>query len=80
MQSELSTQEKVVMFLQTILPDIQQDGGDLEFIKLEDSIVYIKFKGACVGCPFSFYTLTFGIEQRLKEAIPEISRVIAETD
>ena len=60
-----------------IRPMIQQDGGDLELIKVEDGIVYIELKGACVGCPFSFYTLTLGIEQTLKGLVPEVIKVIA---
>ena len=61
-----------------VRPLVQQDGGDVELIKIEDGIVYIEFKGACIGCPFSFYTLTLGIEQTLKEHVPEIRKVVAQ--
>jgi NFU1 iron-sulfur cluster scaffold homolog, mitochondrial len=60
-----------------VRPLVQQDGGDIEFIKVEDGTVYIEFKGACIGCPFSFYPLVLGIEQTLKGLIPEISKVVA---
>jgi len=64
--------------LAEIKPALQQDGGDLEFVNVEDGVVHIKFKGACIGCPFSFYTLTMGIEKNLKERIPAIKKVVVD--
>lgn len=46
---------------------ILSDGGDLEIVKIEDLKVYLKLKGACVGCPLSFYTVQMGIVKSLKE-------------
>lgn len=36
--------------LDIVKPYIQNDGGDIEVIKFEDGIVYIKLLGACAGC------------------------------
>jgi len=54
---------------------INQDGGDLEFIKYEDNIVYIKILGACIGCEFIDITYKDGIETILKEEMPWIKRI-----
>lgn len=55
---------------------INQDGGDLEFLKYENNNVYIKVLGACVGCGAIDFTYKDGLETILKEEIPEINEVI----
>lgn len=71
----------VIDTIQTILsrlrPAIQNDGGDIEFVRYEDQIVYVKFHGACVHCPISNYTLKLGVEEALKAKISDIKEVIA---
>lgn len=63
--------------LEQFRPNIQMDGGDIEFVKFEQGIVYVKMYGACVGCPASIYTLKLGIEEALKERISDVLEVIA---
>jgi Fe-S cluster biogenesis protein NfuA len=65
------------IFDQEIRPAVAQDGGDIVFQKFEDGKVYVHMHGACAGCPSSTFTLKEGIETRLKEAIPEVTEVIA---
>lgn len=60
-----------------IRPVVALDGGDIEFSRYEDNVVYLHMKGACAGCPSSTATLKEGIEVRLKEAIPEIREVVS---
>jgi Fe-S cluster biogenesis protein NfuA len=60
-----------------IRPAVAMDGGDITFEKFEDGIVYLYLQGSCAGCPSSTMTLKMGIETRLKEAIPEVSEVVA---
>lgn len=55
---------------------ILADGGDIEVAKVEDLKVYIKLKGACVGCPLSIYTIQSGIVRTLKENVSEQIEVI----
>jgi Fe-S cluster biogenesis protein NfuA len=56
-----------------IRPGLQIDGGNVEVVGVDDdSIVQVRMKGACEGCPSSTMTLTFGIEAALKARIPEI--------
>jgi len=55
---------------------INMDGGDIEFIKYEDHVVYIKLTGACQACMYSDDTIKNGIYETLKAEIPEIENVI----
>ena len=56
---------------------MQAHGGDVEFMSYLEGTVTLKFHGACVDCPFSFYTLKMGIEERLKASVSEVKEVIA---
>jgi len=67
--------EKVQAVINEIRPQLQADGGDVELITVVDSIVKVKLKGACAGCPMSQVTLKMGIERLLKQRIPEVVRV-----
>ncbi len=70
--------EKVEKVLGEIKPILQMEGGDVELIDVtEDGVVKVRLKGACSTCPMSTYTLKLGIEQRLKEKIPEVKEVEA---
>ncbi len=70
--------EKVEEALAKIRPALQADGGDLELIDVsDDGTVKIKLTGACGSCPMSQMTLKMGIEQRLREEVPEVAMVEA---
>ena len=60
-----------------IKPAVAQDGGDINFVKLQKGIVFLELRGACSGCPSSTITLKSGIENMLKYYIPEIQSVEA---
>lgn len=61
--------------IEEIRPYIQSDGGDIELVKVEDQIVYVRLNGACVGCPSSMMTLKGGVEARVREEIPDVESV-----
>lgn len=68
--------EKVEKALEEIRPALQADGGDVELVNVkDDGVVQLRLTGACGGCPMSTYTLKMGIEQKLKEKIPEVKEV-----
>ncbi len=75
----LLTQKIIRDVLEEIRPAIQMDGGDVELVDydVETKIVTVKLSGACHGCPMSEITLKQGIEQMMKERLPEIREVIA---
>jgi Fe-S cluster biogenesis protein NfuA len=69
---------KVIEVLDTIRPMLQADGGDMEFVEIQDgNIVKVRLQGACAGCPGARMTLKMGVEARLKEVIPEVASVEA---
>ncbi len=76
-EQQLDTEQLISQELDKLQPYIASHGGKIEFVKLQDSVVYVKLYGTCVGCPLSFYTLTYGIERQLKSKISTISRVEA---
>ena len=63
--------------LEEIRPMLARHLGNIEFVKFENSIVYVRFLGTCKGCPLSQLTLKSGVEEILKSKIPEIISVEA---
>jgi Fe-S cluster biogenesis protein NfuA len=70
--------KKVNAVIETIRPYLKADGGDVTLVDITDDMsVKVRLTGACHGCPFSMLTLKSGIEQTVKEKIPELKEVIA---
>ncbi len=69
--------DKVEEVLNKIRPSLVADGGNVELVDVNDGTVKLKLVGACAGCPMSTMTLKMGIEQVLKQEIPEIKEVVA---
>ena len=53
-----------------IKPAVESDGGAIHFHSHNDGLVKVVLKGACSGCPSSTMTLKSGIENMLKEMLP----------
>lgn len=58
-----------------IRPAVARDGGDVQFIRYEQGVVYLLMRGACAGCPSAAQTLKNGIESTLKTHVPEVLHV-----
>ena len=72
----VTLEQKVIAIIDQIRPYLQQDGGDIEFIQLRpDNVVEVKLQGACGRCPHAKMTLKNGVEQTLKQYLPEIDHV-----
>ena len=69
--------ERAIKTLEQLRPRLQADGGDIEFLGLDNGVLKVRMKGACAGCPHSAMTLKMGVEKYLKERVPEIVRVDA---
>lgn len=52
-----------------------RDGGDLEFVALEGTVVQVRLKGNCAGCPRAVLDLKNIVEQMVKNRFPQISSV-----
>lgn len=72
-QTEATVKEALEMFR----PQLQADGGDMEYVGIDDeNRVHLNLTGACGSCPMALMTLKMGIERYLKDACPEISEVV----
>lgn len=77
-QAGSSLKDRVAEVLELIRPAVQDDGGDIELVSVDqDGTVSIRFLGACIGCPSSEITLRDGIARNLRERIPEVTEVVA---
>ena len=64
-------EELLKKVLEEIRPNLQADGGDMEYVGVDDEgVVQLELQGACAGCPMSALTLSMGIERIL----PALSR------
>ena len=73
-------EDKIIEIINRLRPFLISDGGDIEFLKYENNIVYIKMHGACSHCQMLDLTLKEGIEATIKEEIPEVLEVINVTE
>ncbi len=72
----MTEEEKIKEVIEKLRPFLVSDGGDVEFIKYENNIVYIKLSGACAGCELIDFTLKDGIESAIREEVPSVKEVI----
>ena len=53
----MNLEEQVKAMLDALRPMLQNDGGDLEFVKMEGKVVTLKLVGHCGSCPYAMLTL-----------------------
>jgi len=73
-------EEKIIEIIDSLRPFLVSDGGNIEFLKFEDGIVYIKMTGACANCEMIDITVKDGIEYALKEEVKSVKEVISITE
>ncbi len=69
-------EEQVRAALAEVRPALQMDGGDVELIGVADGVVQVRLLGACGGCPMATMTLVGFVEERLKQRVPQVQRVV----
>lgn len=72
----MKVEERVIEIIDMLKPFLASEGGDIEFVKYEDGIVYIKMLGACAECMYVDDTISSSIESTIMEEIPEVKGVI----
>lgn len=71
------TIDKIKNALAEIRPFLEGDGGDIRFVELTDDwVVKVKLIGACSSCNISMMTLKNGVEVVVKNAVPEVKKVV----
>lgn len=70
-------QENVEKALEEIRPYLQNDGGDINLVSIEEGkVVKVELQGACVSCNVNQMTLRSGVEMTIKKYAPQIEQVI----
>lgn len=68
--------EKIIEIINKLKPFLINDGGNIEFVKYEDNIVYIRMMGACANCQMLDVTLKEGIETAIMSEVKNVRGVI----
>lgn len=63
-----------------INPAVAAHGGFFSLVDIEDSKVIVSLGGGCQGCGMVDVTLRQGVEQRMREVLPEMVALIDITD
>jgi len=63
-----------------INPALSSHGGGADLIDVQGTTVFLALSGGCQGCASAKYTLKHGIEQVLRDRVPEVSGVVDVTD
>jgi len=63
---------RVLLALDEVRPYLKSHGGNVEFVKVENNIAYLRLEGSCHGCPGSTVTLKLAIEEILNKAAPDL--------
>ena len=71
----METVEHIKFIIEKIRPFLMNDGGDVEFVKYEDGIVYVKLIGACADCIMGDNEIKDTVESILTSEIPEVIEV-----
>lgn len=63
----------VLQSISNVRPMLLRDGGDIEVVEIKNSCVFVRFYGACSGCPSKHATLQNAILFNLQRDIhPDI--------
>ncbi len=74
-------EQKIIKILdEYIRPAVEGDGGAIHFKSFENGEVTVTLKGSCHGCPSTNTTLKMGIQNLLREMLPEVKNVITDSE
>lgn len=72
---EKNIETKILSILDKIRPFLISDGGNIEYIKFENGILYVQLTGACANCSMIDITLKDGVEELITTEVPEVKEV-----
>ncbi len=73
-------QEIAELLEERINPALGSHGGFVRLVKVEGHDVYVEMGGGCQGCASSKATMRYGVENAIRQAAPQVRRVIDATD
>ena len=75
-REDYTIEEQIIAVLNVIRPYLNNDGGDIEFVRFDEGVVYVRMLGACAGCMSLDQTLNDGVREILVENIPGVIEVV----
>lgn len=66
---------RIERVLDSLRPQLRQDGGDVELVEVDGNTIYVNMTGACTNCQMAAMTIG-GIQQRLMEELGEFIKVV----
>ncbi|MHB1173988.1 MAG: NifU family protein [Sulfuriferula sp.] len=69
------TEAALVQVLEEARAILLRDGGDLELVEISGTVVRVRLKGACVGCPNSMLDLKNVVEKIVRRTFPQVTEV-----
>jgi len=78
-KTNVELRQEIEKVLDILREGIAMHAGNVELVDVDTVTgkVSVRFQGTCVGCPMSDMTLKAGIEDTLREMVPEVTEVIA---
>lgn len=73
-----SLETRIAEALVEVRPYLKSHGGNVEFVRLENGIAYLRLEGSCHGCGASTITLKTTIEEAIFKAAPDLDGVALE--
>lgn len=70
-----SLESQVAQALELVRPYTQSHGGDVELVEIRDDVAYVRLHGSCSGCSMSAQTLKHGVEDAIRQHVPQIQRI-----
>lgn len=68
------------VFESRVNPMVASHGGRVDLIDVQDATVLLRMAGGCQGCGMADVTLRQGIEQILRQTVPEVRGIVDVTD
>lgn len=63
-----------------INPQIAAHGGYVTVVDVQGKDIYVRMGGGCQGCGSAAATMSQGVERMIRDALPEVERIIDATD
>lgn len=53
-------------------PALQMDGSTIEVCDVQGGVVQVRLGDVCAGCPGTIMAVVMGLEQELRQRVPEV--------
>ncbi|MBV8821760.1 MAG: NifU family protein, partial [Ktedonobacteraceae bacterium] len=68
----IDLETRLARALDEVRPYLKSHGGNVELLRVENGVAYLRLQGSCHGCPSSAMTLKLAIEESIHKAAPDL--------